>query len=99
MATAPTWRQKVYAGIFKIAYYDLKLEALNGRLENIVGRHDEMSRMGRVLGRRIHNNCLIVGSSGVGKTSLVLGWIKQISGTPAAKLPPLSRCQRKVLTL
>ena len=84
----------------KIAYYDLKLEALNGRLENIVGRHDEMSRMGRVLGRRIHNNCLIVGSSGVGKTSLVLGWIKQISATPAAKnYRPLSRCQRKVLTL
>lgn len=73
----------------KIAYYDLKLEALNGRLENIVGRLDEMSRMSRVLSRRIHNNCMITGSTGVGKTSLALGWIKYAIASRKQKSPPI----------
>lgn len=73
----------------KITYYDLKLEALNGRLESIVGRQDEMSRMSRVLSRRIHNNCMIVGLNGIGKTSLVLGWAKNALASPDQKLPPV----------
>lgn len=71
----------------KIAYYDLKLEALNGRLENLVGRQDEMSRMSRVLNRRIHNNCLLVGLSGTGKTNLALGWVKHCLANREQKLP------------
>lgn len=73
----------------KIAYYDLKFEALNGRLGNIVGRLDEMSRMSRVLSRRIHNNCMIVGSAGVGKTSLVNAWVKHSLADRKRKLPPV----------
>ncbi len=73
----------------KIAYYDLKLEALNDRLENVVGRLDEMSRITRVLNRRINNNCLIVGLNGTGKTSLVRGWVKITLKNNQRKLPPL----------
>jgi ATP-dependent Clp protease ATP-binding subunit ClpC len=72
----------------KIAYYDLRLEALNGRLENMVGRTDEMSRLARVLNRRIHNNCVLTGPSGVGKTSFVRGWVKHQLQNGAKKLLP-----------
>lgn len=61
----------------KIRYYDLKLEALKGRLKDIVGRTEELSRLTRVIGRTINNNCLMVGPSGIGKTALVHGWVKQ----------------------
>ncbi len=60
--------------VTKIKYYDLKLEALEGRLNPIVGRADEFDRITRVLGRRLHNNCMIVGPSGIGKTALVHAW-------------------------
>lgn len=73
----------------KISYYDLELEASNGRLENIVGRRDEMSRISRIINRHIHNNCLVVGPSGVGKTSFIRGWVKNISASSRPKLPPV----------
>ncbi len=60
--------------VAKIKYYDLKLEALEGRLDPIVGRVDERARLTRVMGRRIHNNALIVGPSGIGKTALIRAW-------------------------
>lgn len=60
----------------KIGYYDLKLETLKGRLPNAIGRKDEISRITRVSRRHLHNNCLLVGPNGVGKTSLVHGWVK-----------------------
>ncbi len=58
----------------KISYYDLKLEAMKGRLAAVVGRRDEFSRISRVIARHIHNNCILVGNSGVGKTALIHGW-------------------------
>jgi ATP-dependent Clp protease ATP-binding subunit ClpC len=62
----------------KIAYYDLQWEALKGRLGPIVGRREEFLRLSRVLSRRLNNNCLIVGASGIGKTALVYGWARQV---------------------
>jgi len=60
----------------KIAYYDLRWEALKGRLKPVIGREDELSRLSRVVKRALQNNCLLVGPSGVGKTALVHGWAK-----------------------
>ncbi len=71
----------------KIGYFDLRLEALQGRLQAIVGRKEEMDRLNRVMNRRIHNNCLIVGLSGVGKTSLIQGWAKNSAEHPHKTLP------------
>ncbi len=71
----------------KIGYYDLKLEALKGRLDNVVGRKDEVSRITRVMKRHIHNNCLVVGLNGVGKTSLAQGWAKNSLADVQKTLP------------
>src|SRR4051812_4709371 len=62
----------------KINYYDLKLEAQNGRLTQLIGRSEEAERLTRVISRDLHNNCLIVGESGSGKTALIHGWSKYI---------------------
>lgn len=61
----------------KISYYDLKLEALKGRLLEVVGRAEEITRIARILSKKIHNNCILVGPSGVGKTSLVRGFAQK----------------------
>ncbi len=72
----------------KVRYYDLRLEALKGRLKDIVGRREELSRLTRVIGRTMNNNCLIVGSSGIGKTVLVHAWAKQcLQEAPKNTLP------------
>ncbi|MBI5004189.1 ATP-dependent Clp protease ATP-binding subunit [Candidatus Kaiserbacteria bacterium] len=64
----------------KITYYDLREEAHKGRLPALVGRRDEISRINRLLGRRINNNALIVGPSGIGKTALAYGWVRHMIG-------------------
>ncbi len=62
----------------KIAYYNLRQEA--PRLPKIVGRESEIDRLYRVFGRRIKNNALIVGPNGIGKSMLVYGAMKRMSG-------------------
>jgi ATP-dependent Clp protease ATP-binding subunit ClpA len=63
----------------KIPYYSLRAEALVGTLPTLVGRAEEQERLTRVINRRINNNALIVGPSGIGKTTLVYGWLKRLS--------------------
>ncbi len=73
----------------KITYYDLGLEALNGRLENVIGREEEISRISRIINRRVNNNCLVVGPSGIGKTTLLHGWVKTLVANTKQKLLPI----------
>src|SRR3989344_2296824 len=63
----------------KITYYNLREEALAARLPLIVGRENEMDRLDRVVGRRMNNNVLLVGPGGIGKTTLIYGWVRQRS--------------------
>ncbi|OGG70968.1 hypothetical protein A3F27_00845 [Candidatus Kaiserbacteria bacterium RIFCSPHIGHO2_12_FULL_53_13] len=63
----------------RIAYSDLREEALRGRLPVLVGRKDEIERLNRLLGRRTSNNVLIVGQGGCGKTALAWGWARHMS--------------------
>lgn len=48
----------------------------------IIGRQDEMDNIARVLCRCDKNNALIVGESGVGKTTIVKGFVSTISNYP-----------------
>ncbi|PIR82140.1 hypothetical protein COU20_04040 [Candidatus Kaiserbacteria bacterium CG10_big_fil_rev_8_21_14_0_10_59_10] len=62
----------------KIIYHDLREEGLRKRLPAIIGREEETDRLNRLVGRRVHNNALIVGPSGIGKTALIWGWARRI---------------------
>jgi ATP-dependent Clp protease ATP-binding subunit ClpC len=52
---------------------DLTAEAEAGTLGPVIGRHDEMLRVVRVLRRRMKNSPVLIGEAGVGKTAVVEG--------------------------
>ena len=52
---------------------NLNEEAKEKRIDPLVGRSNEISRMIQILARRKKNNPLLVGDSGVGKTAVVEG--------------------------
>ena len=44
-----------------------------GKIDPVVGRHEELDTIALALGRRTKNNCLLVGDPGVGKTAIAEG--------------------------
>lgn len=52
---------------------NLTQRAIDGELDPIVGRDDEIRRILHILSRRKKNNPILVGDSGVGKTAIVEG--------------------------
>ncbi|MFS1664616.1 ATP-dependent Clp protease ATP-binding subunit [Streptococcus sp. zg-JUN1979] len=58
---------------------DLTALAQEGRLEKVVGRDKEISRMVQVLSRKTKNNPVLVGDAGVGKTALAYGLAQRIA--------------------
>ena len=50
---------------------DLTDQAVRGKLDPVIGRHDELERVVEILGRRQRNNPVLIGEPGVGKTALV----------------------------
>ncbi|WP_455481209.1 ATP-dependent Clp protease ATP-binding subunit ClpA [Bartonella sp. B12(2025)] len=57
---------------------DLNCKARNGKIDLLIGREIEISRMIQVLCRRSKNNPLLVGDPGVGKTAIIEGLAKHI---------------------
>ena len=57
---------------------DLNQAALEGKIDPLVGRAEEIERTVQVLCRRRKNNPLYVGEAGVGKTALAEGLAKRI---------------------
>jgi ATP-dependent Clp protease ATP-binding subunit ClpC len=57
---------------------DLTKLALDGKLEQVIGREEEIDRVIQVLSRKKKNNPVLVGSPGVGKTAIVEGIAKKI---------------------
>ena len=53
--------------------YDLTQAAREGKLDPVVGRDSEISRVIEILGRRKKNNPMLIGSPGVGKSAIVEG--------------------------
>lgn len=52
---------------------DLTKLAQDGKLDPVIGRGMEITRLIQILGRRIKNNAVIIGEPGVGKTAIVEG--------------------------
>ncbi len=59
--------------------------AEQGRLDPLIGRHDEINRMMQVLCRRKKNNPLLVGEPGVGKTAMAEGLALRIHEDKVAR--------------
>ncbi len=52
---------------------DLTQQALNDKLDPVVGREREIQRVVEILGRRKKNNPILIGEPGVGKSAIVEG--------------------------
>jgi len=57
---------------------NLNMDAVEGRIDPLIGRDLEIERAIRVLARRRKNNPLFVGESGVGKTAIAEGLARRI---------------------
>ncbi|MBN2174888.1 MAG: ATP-dependent Clp protease ATP-binding subunit, partial [Bacteroidales bacterium] len=57
---------------------DKKEQAVQGKLDPVVVRDDEIRKITEILGRRHKSNVLILGDPGVGKTSVVNGFTQNI---------------------
>ena len=52
---------------------DLTAQAIDGKLDPVVGRESEIQRVSQVLSRRKKNNPLLIGEPGVGKSAIAEG--------------------------
>ncbi len=57
---------------------DITQLAREGKLDPVIGREREVERVLQILGRRVKNNPVVIGESGVGKTAIVEGLAQQI---------------------
>ena len=57
---------------------DLTQLAAEGKLDPVIGRHQEVERMIQILGRRTKNNPILIGEPGVGKTAIAEGLAQRI---------------------
>ncbi len=58
--------------------YDLTAAAEEGRLDPVIGRHNEIERVIQILSRRNKNNPALIGEPGVGKTAIIEGLAQRI---------------------
>ena len=66
---------------------NLTAEARVGRIEPVIGREQEISRIALILGRKSKNNPVIIGEPGVGKTAIVEGLARALAeGTVGPRL-------------
>lgn len=57
---------------------DLTQEAVEGKLDPLIGREVELERLIEILCRRTKNNPVLIGEAGVGKTAIVEGLAQRI---------------------
>lgn len=57
---------------------DITEQARLGKLDPVIGRHEEIRRVMQILSRRTKNNPVLIGEPGVGKTAIVEGIAQRI---------------------
>ncbi len=72
---------------------DLTKAALEGKLDPVIGRNDEIETVIEILLRRTKNNPVLVGEPGVGKTAIVEGLAQKIA---KKEVPDLLKNKRLV---
>jgi ATP-dependent Clp protease ATP-binding subunit ClpB len=72
---------------------DLTDDARRGRLDPVIGREEELTRLIQILGRKTKNNPVLIGKSGVGKTAIVEGLARRIA---EGAVPPALQGKRLV---
>jgi len=74
---------------------NLTQQAADGKLDPVVGRHNEIERVIQILGRRTKNNPVLIGEPGVGKTAIAEGLAQRIN---SGDIPDILE-DKRVLTL
>jgi len=75
--------------------HDLNKEILQGKIDPVIGREQEIENMVCILMRKLKNNPVLVGEPGVGKTAIVAGLAQKI----VEKEVPPTLVGKRVVTL